>query len=418
MGCQGGRGSSSCVLGALLVCALAWATPASASTITVDDVHVGESGSTTFTLTRTAGLLSGSTSVAFQTSDASAGAPADYAAASGSRTFGVALGGGTQTQQVSVAIQGDALDEADESFRLKISGAEVTDGEGVATIVDDDPSPSLSVADSAAVTESASGAKASFSVRLSAPSGRAVSVAYATADAGAAAGQDYSARTGTLVLPAGTTQALVDVPVLDDAADEPAESFELRLSSPVAASLANGTATATILDNDEPPPAQSAPDPKPATPAGGGSQQSGASTPKPTTGSTGSTSGSTTRTSLGLSSPRLKRPSTVLVTLSCPQSAGSCSGRITLFSIPNPRSSITALRRERKLAGVTFSLQGGRSQTLALPLGRSDRVLLQRTGRMRVRAYVITQDAAGRTGVRSVSGTLIARTAHSSPSRG
>jgi hypothetical protein len=106
------------------------------------------------------------------------------------------------------------------------------------------------------------------------------------------------------------------------------------------------------------------------------------------------------------------------MTLSCPVSAGRCSGRITLFTIPNARSKIKALRRERRLGRVEFSLPGGRSQTLALSLGRTDRALLQRTGRMRVRAYAITQDSAGRTGVRSVSGTLIARTAHSSPSRG
>ena len=133
----------------------------------------------------------------------------------------------------------------------------------------------------------------------------------------------------------------------------------------------------------------------------------------------GSTSaGSSTRTSLGLSSPRLKRPSTVLITLSCPQEAGRCSGRITLFSVPNSRSKIRALRRERKLGRVKFAVQGGRAQTLALALGRSDRALLRRTGRMRVRAYATTEDAAGRTGVRSVGGTLIARTAHSSPSSG
>jgi hypothetical protein len=106
------------------------------------------------------------------------------------------------------------------------------------------------------------------------------------------------------------------------------------------------------------------------------------------------------------------------VTISCPKVAGRCSGRITLFSIPNKRSSVKALRRERRLGRLKFALQGGRSQSLALALGRTDLRLLNRTGRMRVRAYAITQDAAGRAGVRTVSGTLIARTAHSSPSRG
>ena len=412
MGCQGGRGISTCVLGALLLVALVWASPAAASTVTVGDVQVAESGSATFTLTRVAGFLASATSVAYRTADASATTPADYVAASGACGFESSLFGATQTQQVTVAINADALDEPDEAFRLLISGAEVADGEAVATIDDDDPAPSVSVGDSPAVIEGAAGAKASFAVRLSAPSGRQVSVRYATADGGATAGQDYTARSGTLVLAAGSTQAPVDVGVLDDGADEPAESFELRLSAPVAASLGDAVATATILDDDEPPAAPVVAVPKPATTTGSSTQPS-----VPPAGSPGSTTaGSSTRTSLGLSSPRLKRPSTVLMTLSCPLDAGRCRGRITLFSVPNTRSKIRALRRERKLGRVTFAVRGGRAQTLALALGRSDRALLRRTGRMRVRAYATTEDAAGRTGVRSVGGTLIARTAHSSPS--
>jgi hypothetical protein len=63
---------------------------------------------------------------------------------------------------------------------------------------------------------------------------------------------------------------------------------------------------------------------------------------------------------------------------------------------------------------VKFSLAGGSARTLTRRLGRSDLALLRRTGRMRVRAYVLTQDSSGHAGVRSVNGTLIARTAHSS----
>ena len=107
----------------------------------------------------------------------------------------------------------------------------------------------------------------------------------------------------------------------------------------------------------------------------------------------------------------------MLVTVSCPTSSGRCSGRITIFSVPSAKSKIKALRRERRLGRLTFDVIGGRAQTLQLKLGATDRALLRRTGRMRVRAYALTQDSAGRTGVRSVNGTLIARTAHSSPSR-
>ena len=118
------------------------------------------------------------------------------------------------------------------------------------------PPPSLSVADSAAVTEGAAGAKARSSSRLSAPSGRDV-VGRATPrpTASATAGQDYAARSGTLALPAGSTQATVDVARARRRDDEPAETFELRL---VVAGRRDDrrrrTATATIVDDDEPPP--------------------------------------------------------------------------------------------------------------------------------------------------------------------
>jgi len=410
MGCHGWRGMS-CALCALLLGALAWASPAGANTIAVGDVQVGEAGSATFTVTRDASLLSGSTTVAFRTVDGSAGSGADYVGANGTLTFQSAVFGATQRQQVAIAIKGDLLDEVNETFRLAIAGSEVPGGEATATatIVDDDPKPALSVSDGGTVTEAA-GAKASFVVRLSRPSGRSVAVAYTTANGSATAGQDYAAQADTVRLPAGSTEARIDVGVLDDAIDEPAETFALKLTSSDTATIDDGEGTATIADDDEPPAAPAAaPASTAPSPPSGTAGQAGA--PGATTGS------STAGTSLGLSAPRLKRPSTVLVTLSCPQAAGTCSGRVTIFSIPNRRSRVRALRKERKLGRVSFSVQGGRAQTLSLKLGRTDAGLLRRTGRMRVRAYALTQDASGRAGVRSVSGTLIARTAHSGSSR-
>src|ERR1044072_1380006 len=110
MGCQGRRGSLARALCAMLVGALAWVSPAAANSIVVDDVSIGESGSATFTITRHADLLAGSTTVAFQTIDGSAGA-ADYSGRAGALAFGSAVLGATQTWQVVVAIDDDALDE-------------------------------------------------------------------------------------------------------------------------------------------------------------------------------------------------------------------------------------------------------------------------------------------------------------------
>ncbi|MBW3653639.1 MAG: hypothetical protein KY433_08610, partial [Actinobacteria bacterium] len=112
-------------------------------------------------------------------------------------------------------------------------------------------------------------------------------------------------------------------------------------------------------------------------------------------------------------SPRLRQPATVLVTLACPRQSGRCRGRMTIFSRPSRRSRIRALRTERRLGRRNFNLSGASTHTLRIALSRRDRVLLRRAGRISVRAYVVMTDSAGRTGVRRVNGTLVARTSHS-----
>jgi hypothetical protein len=102
----------------------------------------------------------------------------------------------------------------------------------------------------------------------------------------------------------------------------------------------------------------------------------------------------------------------VLVTLACPKPLARCAGRMTIFSRPYRRSKIVALRRERRLRRTTFVLPGGRTKTFELRLSRLDRRLLHRAGRMSVRAHVVTSEE-----VRTVNGTLIARTIHSRPRR-
>ncbi len=406
---QGWRGCRR-VPGTLLVCALGLLAPAAAqASVSVGDISLseGDGGAVaTFTLTRTAGLLAGATSVGFATADGSARAPADYAARSGAVGFPGTLLPATQVQFVSVPVTGDRLDEPDETFRLVLSGAEVADGAATATIVDDDPPPAVSVGDAAPATE---GGSASFPVVLSAASGRDVSVTFATANASAVAGQDYPARSGTLTIPAGATATAVAVALIDDSADEPAETFELRLSAPGNATLGDAAATATIVDNDEPPavagPAPAAPvtvAPAPVLPV------------VPATGSSGSSSGVQ---GLVVGTPRLRQPGTGLVTLTCPQQFGTCKGQVTLFSRPNKRSKIKQLRRERRLGRRTFSLAAGATSTLPFALSRQDRRLLERSGRMNVRAYAINKDAAGHSSVRTANGTLVRRTAHSSPTR-
>lgn len=75
--------------------------------------------------------------VNYATQDITAAAGSDYVATSGTLTFAP----GVKKQTVNVIINGDRIPEADETFRVILSnpsGADIADGEGIATILNDD----------------------------------------------------------------------------------------------------------------------------------------------------------------------------------------------------------------------------------------------------------------------------------------
>ncbi|NLS76209.1 MAG: S8 family serine peptidase [Chloroflexi bacterium] len=91
-------------------------------------------------------------------------------------------------------------------------------------------------------------------VVMSEPAARAVTVAYATTDGSALAGQDYTSASGTLTFAPGETVAELAVPLLDDNRDEPDQELWVTLSDPVNGRLgAPAAASLTIVDNDGPP---------------------------------------------------------------------------------------------------------------------------------------------------------------------
>lgn len=88
-------------------------------------------------------------------------------------------------------------------------------------------------------------------VTLSGPSGQTVSVDYATGNGTAIAGSDYTATSGTLSFDPNQTSQTFSVPITNDSLDEPDETVNLTLSSPVNATLGPPVhATLTIVDND------------------------------------------------------------------------------------------------------------------------------------------------------------------------
>ncbi|MEO3930831.1 Calx-beta domain-containing protein [Micromonosporaceae bacterium B7E4] len=90
---------------------------------------------------------------------------------------------------------------------------------------------------------------ATFTVSLSPQSTGPVTVAYATAN-GTATTADYGGTSGTLTFSPGQTSRQVTVPIVDDAVDEPTETFTVNLSQPVGAAITDPTGVGTIVDND------------------------------------------------------------------------------------------------------------------------------------------------------------------------
>ncbi len=160
---------------------------------------------------------------------------------------------GETNKTVLVSVVGDTRNEDDEIVLLALSSpvnAALGTNAAVLTILNDDPLPLLSAADVTRVEGNSGWAKATFKLQLSAPSGRAVSVDYATVAGTAEAGVDFMPTNGIVVIPAGKTTATVTVLVAGDPRLEGNETFALALSHPVNALLAAESVTCTILNND------------------------------------------------------------------------------------------------------------------------------------------------------------------------
>ncbi len=213
-------------------------------------VTEGDTGTLDAVFTVTLSAASGlDVSFDYATADGTATAGADYTASSGTVTV---LAGDT-TATVAIAVLGDLLDEADETFTLTLINAvngNIVDGEGLGTIVDNDPAPDLAIGD-VTVTEGDVGTvNADFLVTLSAPSGQDITFTATTVDGTATAGLDYTASAAPVTMPAGTTSAIVTVAVLGDLQDEPDETFTVSLSAVVNAVAVDGVGLGTIVNDD------------------------------------------------------------------------------------------------------------------------------------------------------------------------
>jgi hypothetical protein len=109
-------------------------------TLSINDISQSEGNSTTKAFTFTVSLSAASSqavTVNYATANGTAAAGSDYQPKSGSITFAA----GEVTKTITISVTGDKVKEANETFFVSLSGAigaEILDGQGLGTILDND----------------------------------------------------------------------------------------------------------------------------------------------------------------------------------------------------------------------------------------------------------------------------------------
>jgi Calx-beta domain-containing protein len=300
--------------------------------------------------------------VNFATADGTASAPSDYAAAGGTLVFGP----GQTQQEVTITVQGDQVNEDNETIIVNLSGASgalVSDAQGHGTIIDKNAPPSLSIDDTLARESEG----ATFTVTLAGTTFRTVTVGFGTSDGTAKEGTDYVARRGTLTFAPGEKTKTVSVTVLDDALPETSETFSVTLGDPLNATITKSRGTATIESSDQiatpsstnnkPPPTVK---PKPATPA--------IKLP---------------RMVLAPSIVKVTRAGVIRLQVTCSKlSPVTCAGSVGLE---------TATKPVIKLGSKRFSVRKGKQVILPIKLSPQKLRLLKKQGKLRARAVVMVK---------------------------
>ena len=158
----------------------------------------------------------------------------------------------------SSTVMDDDVYEGDETVTVTISNvvnATIVDATVKTTILDDESEPTISIAD-ASLDE---GKRLRFEVTLSGPSERSVGFSWGVSvEPGdtATLGQDVDGIGGFGGLSAGRTQIVIEVLAIADPVFEDDETFTVTISDPTNATILDGVAKGTIL-NDEPVPTAS-----------------------------------------------------------------------------------------------------------------------------------------------------------------
>ena len=245
----------------------------SAATYSVSE----SAGVATITVNRT-GRAGGAVKVRAVASAGTATATADYAPTDVTLEW---RNGDLTPKTFDIPIVADATAEGAETVNLTLTknwclGDLGTQSTAVLTINDGaapppPPPPSNGTLQLSAATYSAGegAGNATITITRTGGSAGAVSARLATSNGTAAAAADYTATDTIVTFADGdTTAKTVNVPILQDTADEPDETVTLTLSTPTGgATLGAQTSAVLTITDDDPTPA---PPPAPPAPPGGG----------------------------------------------------------------------------------------------------------------------------------------------------
>ncbi|MFC7527428.1 Calx-beta domain-containing protein, partial [Actinoplanes sp. GCM10030250] len=201
-----------------------------------------------------------------KTIDVAYGATAGGSANASDFTVGtgtVSFTGSELSKNISVNVTTDEVYELAETFNVDLTGAtnaaSVDTGadNSVVTITNDDTAPAFTVTPDATSTplEVAEDGTATFTVTLGAPALAPVDFTVVMGD-GSTTGGDYTAHAGTFTIGTGNSTATVDVPIVDDAVDEAAETATVTIDRAFGETDASGgpvVSTISITDNDDAP---------------------------------------------------------------------------------------------------------------------------------------------------------------------
>ncbi len=190
-------------------------------------------------------------SVRWNMSNGTATAGSDYDYSTGTLVFAP----GEVLKTLRVPVVHDTTPESTQSFYLTLNtpvNAVIGNSSATATLYDNDAvagTPTLQLRD-AFVDEKDNFAR--VVVTLDKPSTGVVRVNYATANGTAVAGSDYLAQPSqTLVFAPGEVAKEILLPLLDDAAAERAEHFDLLFSAPAGVTLVDNRARVHIAPSDQ-----------------------------------------------------------------------------------------------------------------------------------------------------------------------